>query len=399
MEFPGTVVMLPVASTALLIAVGPGGIVSWLLSRDWLVWVGDRSYGLYLWHWPLIVFAERLSGRWIAVVGAVALSLVAADRSYRWLEKPLRPLRSESMWRIARLAAACAVVPAVLASGLIVAADRSFGIDEFEQLAERTEARGRGCHTDLDEPILPIEQCSWTVDDPIGTIFLVGDSHAVSMADTVVREGNSSGYDVVVRTRSLCPFQSRRLKRRGCAAYQRDTLLEIDQMDAEVVVIVNRATIYVNSPIRPPSSYAIVDAADAVTTTPGEAVQAWRDGMAGVLGSMPSSVKRIIIVESGPEFDEGGGAESVSLLTPSGRSRDVDLAEVDELRQPTMEVHAELAAGDARVVIIDPIPLVCSKVCSQKPDADWLYYDDDHMSPAGADRLSEALRSAWTVPR
>ncbi|MEZ5221435.1 MAG: acyltransferase [Ilumatobacteraceae bacterium] len=61
--------------------------------RRGLEWVGHRSYGIYLWHWPVIVLAER---RWsgapafVRDLGEIGLSLMLAAISYRLLEQPVR---------------------------------------------------------------------------------------------------------------------------------------------------------------------------------------------------------------------------------------------------------------------------------------------------------------------
>lgn len=63
------------------------------LEQPWLTWLGRRSYGIYLWHWPVIVLAEP---RWTALpapardLAMIALSLALAECSYRWLEHPIR---------------------------------------------------------------------------------------------------------------------------------------------------------------------------------------------------------------------------------------------------------------------------------------------------------------------
>jgi hypothetical protein len=61
-------------------------------------WVGDRSYGIYLWHWPLLVLAVAAFGGdttvsaapiWIGL-GVLAVTVVASALSYRYLETPVR---------------------------------------------------------------------------------------------------------------------------------------------------------------------------------------------------------------------------------------------------------------------------------------------------------------------
>lgn len=73
-----------------------------------LRWVGIRSYGIYLWHWPLLVLAdELLRGRVPSlVIGTAVLlaSLLLAEASHRWIEQPFRRHGFRVIWRYNRLA-------------------------------------------------------------------------------------------------------------------------------------------------------------------------------------------------------------------------------------------------------------------------------------------------------
>lgn len=55
-------------------------------------WIGDRSYSLYLWHWPLVValYFSGLQSDWTWVIAAFILSIVLAHLSYRFVEIPTR---------------------------------------------------------------------------------------------------------------------------------------------------------------------------------------------------------------------------------------------------------------------------------------------------------------------
>jgi peptidoglycan/LPS O-acetylase OafA/YrhL len=57
-----------------------------------LRWVGERSYGIYLWHWPIIVLVAGVNTRPSPgiVVGEAALVVAAAALSYRFVEEPIR---------------------------------------------------------------------------------------------------------------------------------------------------------------------------------------------------------------------------------------------------------------------------------------------------------------------
>lgn len=68
-----------------------------------LRWVGVRSYGIYLWHWPVMVLTRPgidvpLDG--VALFALqVAITLALAEGSYRWVEKPVREGALGRLWQ------------------------------------------------------------------------------------------------------------------------------------------------------------------------------------------------------------------------------------------------------------------------------------------------------------
>ncbi|MEY4742627.1 MAG: hypothetical protein RL672_1377 [Actinomycetota bacterium] len=91
MAFPGWAALLPVVGTALVIwAAADFAAIAPRLAA--ITWVGDISYGLYLWHWPVIILggylvAER--GSWLTALW-LAISVALAWASKRWIEDPIR---------------------------------------------------------------------------------------------------------------------------------------------------------------------------------------------------------------------------------------------------------------------------------------------------------------------
>jgi peptidoglycan/LPS O-acetylase OafA/YrhL len=64
-----------------------------------LRWIGERSYGIYLWHWPIILLVAGVNARPspAIVVGEAAIVVAAAALSYRYVEQPIRT-RSLQRW-------------------------------------------------------------------------------------------------------------------------------------------------------------------------------------------------------------------------------------------------------------------------------------------------------------
>jgi peptidoglycan/LPS O-acetylase OafA/YrhL len=93
-QFPGAWALLPTIGAALIIA---GGSQAWvnrvILSNHRLVWFGLISYPLYLWHWPLLSFARIIEGEAPSTntrITAVAISIVLAWLTFKFIEKPVR---------------------------------------------------------------------------------------------------------------------------------------------------------------------------------------------------------------------------------------------------------------------------------------------------------------------
>ncbi|MDR7383822.1 acyltransferase family protein [Promicromonospora iranensis] len=91
--FPVPWALLPVLSAALVIAAGVGGPVAlWPLTHRVSQYLGEISYSLYLWHFPVAVLLLAFvpQGSAVYLVVALALTLVLSAASYRWLEAPAR---------------------------------------------------------------------------------------------------------------------------------------------------------------------------------------------------------------------------------------------------------------------------------------------------------------------
>lgn len=84
---------------AVMIAVHPAA-VGYRSALSWqpLVQVGKRSYGLYLWSWPIFVIVGALDGSVFKFVGAMLVSILVAEASYQFVETPIREGLLGRLW-------------------------------------------------------------------------------------------------------------------------------------------------------------------------------------------------------------------------------------------------------------------------------------------------------------
>ena len=124
--------------------VQPQGMVARALSAEPLVWIGKRSYSIYLWHYPLLLLMNPVANindtPWWQYILQVLLVVAVAECSYRFIETPFRKgafgrtvsefrdgTTTPASWVRAHVpaCAACAVVLVVALGGLIFVPDTS----------------------------------------------------------------------------------------------------------------------------------------------------------------------------------------------------------------------------------------------------------------------------------
>jgi peptidoglycan/LPS O-acetylase OafA/YrhL len=91
--FKGGLVVLAVATAAVLAGTAvPGSAIGLILGWRPLRWLGVRSYGIYLWHYPVIVLTSPANGTedLLRAAGQTAASVVLAALSWRFVEEPVR---------------------------------------------------------------------------------------------------------------------------------------------------------------------------------------------------------------------------------------------------------------------------------------------------------------------
>ncbi len=142
------------ALTAVVIAalLVPGSWIGRALETGPFRWVGRRSYGLYLWHWPVLLLVQNALPTWQrdgwqgwAIGGvAAAITVVAAALSSRFVEQPVRRFRfrrpagapARAGWRVPVWSAAMAVVLVVTGAGSTLALSADPGVGETQRQVE-----------------------------------------------------------------------------------------------------------------------------------------------------------------------------------------------------------------------------------------------------------------------
>lgn len=116
---------LAVSTGAVIVAVcTPGSLASRFFGWTPLRWLGERSYGIYLWHLPVLVFTPETflpSWPWLRMPLQVGLSVGLAAASWRWVEDPIRRHGLRASFRKAFGPGSAAGQPGVGFGALLVA--------------------------------------------------------------------------------------------------------------------------------------------------------------------------------------------------------------------------------------------------------------------------------------
>jgi peptidoglycan/LPS O-acetylase OafA/YrhL len=216
-DFPGFNALIPCAAVFLLIWAGTQSYwcKGWL-QTTLLVFVGKISYSLYLWHWPLIAWANYLyidltgwSLFWIAT-----LSLLLAYGSWRWIEQPFRQLGLHTTLQqsLAKyvvpaggfLLAACAWI--IFQAGLPARFDER--VSQYEwAIQQRPELLRAGCHVPsaLFAQLPNPAACMLGEPQTNPAAVLWGDSYANHFSGLVDEMAKHQGLAVVDYSMDACP--------------------------------------------------------------------------------------------------------------------------------------------------------------------------------------------------
>ncbi|WP_027165829.1 acyltransferase family protein [Mesorhizobium sp. WSM3224] len=398
--FPGFLALLPVAGTVLLLKAGAAGArdgtprprnsgwnsVNAALALPPLQWIGRLSYSIYLWHWPVIVYAGMLAPELTPAerLLCLALTLALSAFSYHLIENPIR----RNGWLMAN--AARALVPALLLTGTGVAA--AYGnarlavrdLDPQQRIiaasaAEPSTARAKaGCVLDY-ETVTP-KPCVFGEGRRI--IALFGDSHADHWSTPLIEAGRKNGYRVVTWLKNSCRASrisvwSSELKRAylECDRWREQAIAEIIKARPALVVISELA---LTSGRKMAGRGGDTESQDAD----------WRAGLRSTLTSLSKAGLKVAFIRDVP-FNNANVDTCVARAlwrdqTPSSCDQTRAYAANDRMAA----VEREIVTSVPNASYVDLTDRFCSaSVCHVFIDGKLAFRDQHHMATPFAESL------------
>jgi len=407
MSFPGVLALLPVVSTVAVLAAprsGSGGLPlpATLLASNCLQWLGNRSYSLYLWHWPALVMTDAaLHHDRLAAPLGLGIGLALACGAYRWVERPLRIDRSQPRgefnlrWRIPALSAA-AVVGILIGCQVIArmpllqsAADAAI----TRQLKLAANDHGRNyfdhCHLTLDEVEEPA--CTYGAKAGSRRAVLFGDSHASQWFAALDLAANRAGWRLEAWTKSSCPtievaiwYAPRHARFTACERWLETMLARLTGADRpERVFIANRIDY---------DGY-ILDPATGALASRSRAEALWREGFHSVLQRLLSAGIAVTVIRDTPK----AAKDYADCLSQAlGRRCDKPRAQALPALSPDVEAAQDLPG----VEIADLTDAICGPVvCPVMKDGQVIYEDWNHLTATFTASLARAFERYLPMSR
>jgi peptidoglycan/LPS O-acetylase OafA/YrhL len=417
--FPAAAAAPPVIGTAILIwigAHGEGSMVSAMLARRSVVWIGLISYSLYLWHWPILSFLRIVLGTVElpieVAMAAVTVSIAMAWLSYRFVEQPFRVHPSRGFGQ--RPIFVASVVTLVMVTGVGGFLHVSEGLPARLPVAVVTmaaaandgNARREDCFGRSPAEGLCQVGTSTDHDAPVDFLFW-GDSHADAFLPGMDKTADLVGQRGLFAGHTACPpilGVQRVAARQACTRFNESvwSWLE-DRPDIGLVILAARWTLSVEgtryrgeggnnvrlewiegttTPSADPSNAALVEA-----------------GLNATVARILATGRRVVLLGPVPEIGRDVPMAS-ARQTLLGWTSPVSLTRQDyDVRAGTTErLLSRVAETNDGVRYLPLSDLFCDAQHCRIAGSDGqpLYIDDDHISQTAAlDLLPPRLKDIW----
>lgn len=376
-------------------------------------WLGDRSYSLYLWHWPVVValgFVEQEKNP-LAISAGIALTLLLGHASCRWVELPVRrhlanlpPLR---FWVGVGAVLAAALLPAfAVRQGSGLEGRLSPEVERAAAASANINPRRAVCNVNggVDSP-----SCVWGGD--AWRVVALGDSHTSAMV-TAIAEAGGKNAGVVQWSYSGCPYVldlkftpkllARKKRNFACQTFVKWATDRLDSLPGEIpVVIASRYAVRIfghnedsQTPSKPDAYFS-----QQYETRDERLFAEFKEAIVKT-ACQAAGRRKVYLVRPIPEM----GVDVPRVLSRRllrGVREDVSITRADYLsrNQWVWEAQDE-AARRCGVGILDPTEFLCdADRCYGSRNMQPYFSDDDHLSEVGNKLLVPMFRRVYADPQ
>lgn len=402
--FPGFPALVPTMGALLiLLPARTPTIAHRLLSLPAMVGLGLISYSAYLWHQPLFAFARyRSFGELPEMVmpGLVMLTFVLAYLSWRFVEAPFRRRATVS----SRAVFGGSIAVGAVLCGLGVLGWAYNGLPSRLNMPESIVAsiarsdRQAECFdlTGLHE----IDDWTCTLGNPDSSPrFLVfGDSHVFSLLDALDSAAQQTGVSGEFSGASSCtPFLGIHALRNdqrstNCHAANLRLLKYAKDLKVEHVILVARWTGYTDGGYTG-DSFSFISRAPDGRRAKTESRAAFEHGLATTLQAyQEAGIGLTLITQVPQQFTDPMLAYGKAYLSSADPANIISTLSVTRQQHRELQGFVESLFDRYDAPVLDFTDILCYEdVCPIGTSDTSYYFDDDHLSLAGADRLLPSL--------
>jgi peptidoglycan/LPS O-acetylase OafA/YrhL len=209
---PGLLTLLPVVGTALLIGFGrEPSLTSRLLNNKLLVAIGKLSYGLYLWHFPILALwridkGTELDG--VETTAAMVLTFACSYLMWKFAETPFRDrvrTRNKYVAIVATTGFVALVSIGLVGQNTVFGKKSNSELALLEAQANVPDQLDNWVEIDFEAPISGGSMGVTERKSPMGDVVLLGDSHAGALKDSLSSELERLNLSGVAFIRAGCP--------------------------------------------------------------------------------------------------------------------------------------------------------------------------------------------------
>jgi len=434
--FPGLAALVPTVGSALILLAGAGG-------HDWEPWpiqalalkpmrvIGDWSYSLYLWHWPLLI-VPSMAGHPLSTaqkVLAVIATFLLAALTYRFVETPFRDARRMPRPRAfalypatATIVAACCLIgqsyaqtnvggdgeaiavdeAALSSQGIKVSRNETIALVQASVVAAQNgaeiPANLRPSLLDLRGDVGDVGECNYMDSDlrricPRGdvdadkTIVLLGNSHARMWIPAFDRIAEAAGYRTYYFAKPNCTGADLAVSDadastppepwEGCIERRKWAIDEIEKIHPDLAVVSTTG----------PNPYVFTEDGRTVTSKDEDWNSIIEEGFYSIFEKLQARSERVALLRDSPKGEE----EPDTCLTRPGATLGDCLFTPKESSENDADASVR-AADRAGIDVVDPRPWLCWRNTCPVVIGDMLSYRDrGHLTTVYSRELADEV--------